>query len=112
MLVLVAAVAVALAARLGAAATVAGATADGCGEIALAGVGHAQCAVAEYLDLNGGVGGDIADLLPAQLTAQHHTAPTHSGAKLHAGQIVDGHLGGSVDGNVGSDLLTQLHHTQ
>ena len=29
-----------------------------------------------------------------------------------AGQIVNGHLGGAVDGNMGRDLLTQAHHVQ
>ena len=102
-------VAVALAAGLGAASPVAGAAADGGGHIALAAVAHAQGAVDKYFNFNGGVGADIADLLPVQLPAEHHTFDTHGGAHLHTGKGVDGHLRGAVDGNVGGDLTAQLH---
>ena len=63
---------VALTAGLGAAPPVAGAPADGGGEIALPAVAHAQGAVDENLNFNGRVCADVADFLPAQLPAQNH----------------------------------------
>ena len=99
-------------AGLGAAAPVAGAAADGGGEVALTGVAHTQCAVGKDLDLDGGIFADVADLLPAQLPAQHHTGASGGGAEQHTGQAVDGHLGGTVDGHPGGDLPAQLHHAQ
>ena len=96
MQVLPAAIAVALTAGLGTATPVAGTAADGCGQIALTGIAHAQGAVGKHFDLNRGIFADIADLLPAQLPAQHHTAETPGCAKLHTGQVVDRHLGRAV----------------
>ena len=107
-----AAIAVALAAGLGAAAPVAGPAADGGGQITLSAVAHTQSAVDKNFNFDGGIGADIPDFLPAQLPAEHHPLQAHGGAKLHPGQGVDGHLGGAVDGNVGSDLAAQLHHAQ
>ena len=104
MAVLPAVIAVALAAGLGTAAPVAGAAADGGGEVALAGIAHAQRAVGKDLDLDGGIFADKADLLPAQLPAEHHPGAAHARAQEHAGQTMDGHLGGAVDGDVGGDL--------
>ena len=103
-------VAVALAAGLGAAPPVAGPAADHGGEIALAGIAHAQGSVAEDLDLDGRMGADIADLLPVQLPAQDHPLDAHGGAHLDTCQIVDRHLGGAVDRHMGGDLAAQLHH--
>ena len=76
-------VAVALAAGLGAAATVAGAAADEGGHIALTGVAHAQSAMGEYFDLDGGMFADVIDFLTAQFPTQNHSRHAHGGAKLH-----------------------------
>ena len=105
-------IAVALAAGLGAAAPVAGASADERGHIALAGIAHAQSAVTEDLDLDGGIGADVLDLLPVQLPAQDHPAHAHGGTQLDTCQIVNGHLGGAVEGHMGGDLAAQLHNAQ
>ena len=64
------------------------------------------------LDFNGGIGADIADLLPAQLPAEHHPLQAHGGAKLDTGQGVNGHLGGAVNRNLGGNLAAKLHHPQ
>ena len=111
-LVLKAAIAVALAAGLGTAATVAGAAADGGRQVALTGVAHAQGTVGKDFDLNGGVGADVGDLLLAQLSAQDHAAHTQSGTDLDTGQRVDGELGGAVNGHAGGDLTAQPHYAQ
>ena len=111
-LVLPVGVAVALAAGLGAAAPVAGTAADHGRHITLAAVAHAQCAMGKNLNFNGGVGADVADLLPAQFPAQHHPAHAPGGAEHHPGQGVDRHLGGAVEGHMGGDLTAQLHHAQ
>ena len=105
-------VAVALTAGLGTAAPVAGAAADHGGHIALAGVAHTQRTVGKDLNLNGRVGADVLNLLPAQLPAEHHPLHAHGGAQLHPGQGVNGHLGGAVNGNVGGDLAAQLGNSQ
>ena len=107
-----AAIAVALAAGLGAPASVAGAAADGGGQVALAAVAHAQSPVGENLNFDGGVCADVPNFLPAQLPAEHHPLHAHGGAQLHPGQGMDGHLGGAVDRNVGRNLAAQLHDTQ
>ena len=66
---LITAIAIALTAGLGAAATVTGPTANGSGQVALTGITHTQRAMGENLDLNGRIGADIADLFLAQLPA-------------------------------------------
>ena len=66
----------------------------------------------KYLNGNGGIGADVADLLPAQLPAQHYPLQTHGGAQLHPGKGVDGHLGGAVNLHLRRDLAAQLHHAQ
>ena len=107
-----AAVTVALAAGLGAPSPIAAAAANGGGQIALAGIAHAQCAVTEDLDLNGRMLADIANLLPAQFPAEHHPAQTPGRAQQHAGQGVNGHLGGAVQRNGRGDPAAKLHHAQ
>ena len=111
-LVLASAEAVGQAAGLGAAAPVAGAAADGGGEIALAGIAHTQGAVGKNLDFDGGIFTDMADLLPAQLPAEHHPGHAPGGAEQHPGQGMDGHLGGAVDGDLRGDLFAKLHNAQ
>ena len=96
-------------AGLGAQAPVAGAAADDRGEEALAGVAHAQGPVGEHLDLDGGVLADVFDLIPAQLPGEDRPGHAQVGHHLHTVQIVDGHLGGGVDGQVGGYLP---HHPQ
>ena len=66
----------------------------------------------EHLNFNGGIGTDVLNFLPAQLPAEDHPLQSHGGAKLHPGQGMDGHLGGTVDGDMGRDLAAQLYHAQ
>ena len=66
--------------------------------------------MAEDLDLDGGMGADVADLLPVQLPAEDHPLDAHGGAHLDPCQIVDRHLGRAVDRHMGGDLAAQLHH--
>ena len=68
--------------------------------------------MAEDLNLYGGILADVADLLPAQLPAEHHPLHAHGGAQLHAGQGVDGHLRGAVHRHLRRDLAAQLRHPQ
>ena len=110
--VLPAAVAVALAAGLGAAATVAGTAADGSGQVALTGIAHAQSTVGKHFDLNGRILADIGDLFPAQFPAQYHPGHAPGRAQPHTGQRMDGHLGRTVDRNTGGDPPAQFHNAQ
>ena len=91
-------------AGLGAHAPVAAAAPNDRGEKALAGVAHAQSAVAEHLNFDGGVLADVGDLIPGQLTGEHHPAHPQVCARLDPVQGVDGHLGGGMDGQVGDGL--------
>ena len=50
--------------------------------------------------------------IKASTPAEDDTLHTHGGAHLDAGQGVDGHLGGTVDGDMGGNLAAQLHHAQ
>ena len=68
--------------------------------------------MAEDLNLNGGVLADVGDLVPGQLTGEHHTGHAQVGAQLDAVQVVDGHLGGGVDGQVGGCLTQHPQHAQ
>ena len=111
-LVLPAAVAIALAAGLGAATTVAGTAADDGRHIALTGVAHAQGAVSEDFDLHRGIFTDMANLIPAQFAAEHHAAHTHGSTKHHTRQAVYGHLGRTMNLDRRRDLAAQLHHIQ
>ena len=63
----------------------------------------------KYLDLNGGALADIFDLVPGQLPGEHRTGHAQVGHHLYAVQIVDGHLGGGVDRQIGGHLA---HHPQ
>ena len=47
---------------------------------------------------------DIFDLTGRQLPGQHGPAQAQIGAGLDAVQIVDGHLGGGVEGEIGGVL--------
>ena len=47
------------------------------------------------------------DLIPVQLPGEHHTAQAHGRRLTHAFQVVDGHLGGGVQGNEGGDLAAK-----
>ena len=111
-LLLVAAVAVAEPAGLGALAPVAGAGAHHGGEIALAGIAHAQGPVDEDLNLDGAVAADEGDVLPAELPGKHHSAHAHGGGLLHALERVDAHLGGGVDRHLGGHLPQEGHDAQ
>ena len=88
------------AAGLGAHAPVAAALADEGGHVALAGMAEAERPVDKDLGLDGGAPGDIADLLIAQLPGQHRPGHAQLRRGLHALQVVDGHLGAGVQGNV------------
>ena len=87
-------------AGLGTQAPVAAAPPDEGGQVALPGVAHTQGPVDKGLDLNGGVGADIFDLVPAQLPGQHRPGHAQVGAGPDPVQAVDGHLGGGVEGQV------------
>ena len=63
--ILVTAVAVTLPAGLGAATPVAGTTANGCRQLALAGIAHTKSAMAKHFNFNGGLLTNIPDLVPA-----------------------------------------------
>ena len=54
----------------------------------------------EDLRLHVGVLVDVPDLLFGELPGQHHPLAAQSLGLQHAGQVVDGHLGGGVDGQV------------
>ena len=110
--VLPAVIAVALTAWLGAAAPVSGPSADCRRQIALTGIAHAQCAVTEHFNFDGGVLADIADLLTAQLPAENYPLETPCGAELHPGQGVNGHLGGAVNGNFRGNLSAETDNPQ
>ena len=111
-LILPAAVAITLAAGLSAATPVAGAAADGSGQIALTAVAHAQSAMAENFNLNGRILANVADLFPVQFPTEHHPAQTPGSAQQHAGQRVDAHLGGAVDGHIRRHIFAQTDHAQ
>ena len=111
-LILPVGIAVALTAGLGAAATVAGATSDDGGQVALAAIAHTQSTVGKHFNFNGGVGADVGNFLPAQFPAENHPAHAHGSAELYAGQGVNGHLGGAVKADLGSDLLAKADHIQ
>ena len=68
--------------------------------------------MSEYFDFNGGIGADIANFLPAQFPAQHHTGEAPGSTQPHAGKTVDGHLGRAVDGNTGRDFPAQPDNAQ
>ena len=87
-------------AGLGAHAPVAAALADERGHIALARMAEAQRPVDEDLRLDGRVFGDEADLFDAQLPGQHRPRHAQLRRGLHPLQVVDGHLGAGVQGDV------------
>ena len=99
-------------AGLGTQAPVAAAPPDEGGQVALPGVAHTQGPVDKGLDLNGGVGADIFDLVPAQLPGQHRPGHAQVGALLHPVQGVNGHLGGAVEMQVGGHLAQHPGHAQ
>ena len=96
---------------LGAQAPVARAPPDDGGQETLTGVTHAQGPVGEHLDLNGGVLADVFDLVPGQFPGEHRTGHAQVGHHLDAVQVVDGHLGGGVDQQVGGHLAHHPQHT-
>ena len=78
----------------------------------MAGVAHAQSAVAEHFDFNGGVEADVLDGIPGQFPGEYHTAHAQIGTAFYAVQVVDGELGGAVDGNVGDHFTQHAQHTE
>ena len=66
----------------------------------------------ENFNFNGRIGADVADLVPAQLTAQDNAGHAPGGAELDAVQIVDGQLGGAVEGDMGCDFPALLNDAQ
>ena len=107
-----AAPAVGQAAGLGAHAPVPAPPPDDGGEKALAGVAHTQGPVYEHFNFNGGVGADIGDLGPVQLSGEDHTLHAQVGAPQYAVQGMDGHLGGGVDLQVRGGLLEHPQYAQ
>ena len=104
--------AIAQPAGLGAQAPVAAAGADHGGEEALAGIAHTLGAVAEHFDLNGGMGADVADLIPGKLPGQHRPGAAQIRRPLHAVQIHNAHLGAGVDGQIRSRPAHQIQYAQ
>ena len=102
--------AVAQAAGLGAQAAVAAPAADDGGEKALAGVAHALRAVNKGLDLNGGVGADVGDLVGGQLPRQHRPGAAQVGALAHAVEVHHAHLSAGMDGHVGGGAADKVEH--
>ena len=86
--------------RLGAQAPVAAAGADEGAHGALPGPAHAQGPVGKDLNGDGTAGADAGHAVPVQLPAQDHTAHAQIRRTLHAGEGVDRHLGGAVEGQV------------
>ena len=68
--------------------------------------------MAEDLDLHRGALTDILDLSGAQLTRKHHPLHPQLGADFYAVQVVDGELGGGVEGQVGGGLFDGPEHAQ
>ena len=99
-------------AGLGAQAPVARPSADGGGQIALAGIAHAQGAVDEHLDLHRAALADELDLPEGQLPGQHHPGEAQLFTGQNAGQVVDGHLGGGMDGQLGGQGADHPGHAQ
>ena len=100
--------AVAQAAGLGAQTTVAAAATQHRGEETLSRVAHAQRSVDKGLNLNGGVGADVGDLLGGQLPGQHRPGEAQIRTAFHAIQVVNGHLGGGVEVHIGGHLTHHL----
>ena len=84
------------AAGLRAQAAVARALADHRGQVALAGVAHAQRAVDEHLSLHARLTGNQAHLVARALAAEHHAGKADVTRLARAVQRVDGHLRGGM----------------
>ena len=104
--------AVAQAAGLGTQAPVAAASAQNRGEKALSRVTHAQGAVAKNFDFNGGALADEFNGVPGELPGEDHTGHAQVGHLLHSVQVVNRHLGGGVDGQVGGGLAQHAQYAQ
>ena len=94
---LIAAVAVVHSAGLRAAAPVSAPPPDDAGEVALAGVAHAQSAMDKDLNLHGAHGADLGNLRAAQFSCQDHAGHAHIRRLQHAGDGMDAHLRGGMD---------------
>ena len=92
------------AAGLGAHAAVAAALADEGGHITLARVTEAQGPVYKDLRLDGGIFGNEADLLQAQLPCQHRAGHSQLRGGFRALEVVDRHLCARVQRDVGQVL--------
>ena len=66
----------------------------------------------EDLNLNGGIGADVGDLVPGQLPGEDHAGHALVRAELHAVQVVDAHLGGGVDRHIRGHLAEHPEHPQ
>ena len=66
----------------------------------------------EDLDFDGGALADGFNLIPAQLPGEHRPGEAQIGGHLHPVQVVEGHLGGGVDGQIGDDLAEHPQHAQ
>ena len=64
------------------------------------------------LDLNGCVGADVFDLVPAQFPGQHRPGHTQVGTLFHSVQGVDSHLGGAMKMQVRGHLTQHPGHAQ
>ena len=98
-------------AGLGAAATVAGASADHGGEQALAADRHALGAMAKDLHLDTHVG-RLADFAQGALAGQHDATQPVLLAEFRAGRVVQRHLGGRMHRQIREAGAAEVHHAQ
>ena len=103
---------VALTAGLGAQTAVAAATANHGAHVTLSGIAHAQSAVSEDLNLDGGVRADVGDLVPVELPRETDALQAHRGAHLHALQAVNAHLRAAVKLKTRQGTPQDLDHAE
>jgi len=68
--------------------------------------------VGEDLDFDGGALTDVGDLVPGQLPGEHRPLKPQISGLLDAVQIVQRHLGGGVEGQIGGYLPQHPQHAQ
>ena len=96
-----------LAAGLGTGTAVAAAAAEEAAHQALAGIGHARCAVDEDFDRNGRLGTNRFDFIRRQFPRKDGLRKAIFFQKADAIQIGNGHLRAAVQGQIGRDLTGQ-----
>ena len=94
-------------ARLGTRAAIAAALPQHRAHLALSRIAHAQCAVAEDLNLRPAPRAYLRDLIAIQLPRQHHALHAQLGGGVRPAPREKAHLCAGVEGQVGDDLLCQ-----